>query len=585
MSLLRTWLSSESMSLRSSPSKKMDTFSDEDEEEDEGDAGARVVEERRLLKRTHSRSQSYPVEMERVLEGQRISSGSQHRKPAASSLRAWLRKRLRVLCATVFLALLPLITYTVALVVFGIVCSCQKTGVAPHAPCSLYDHWKMLRRHNIADLKTDTGISDKMNSFTLDRYVLKGKEEARSSRVLFIGIVKDAEESLGALTRDLDDLLEYFPHSVFQVCESCSKDNTRKVLRDWQRSHKQGRVSVPTASEWSRYSRWNKCRKRKDDMPDRGVYGLRERTLARLRNECMVYAMNHSQRYYDYMVTIDLDIARLDPKGVLDSFGAITWMKEEKSPWSTVCSNGKYLAGIYRDTYAHRTWVTDTSEHHLVVVKNAKWKGSIYRWVRDKFMHLKERELVASRVKDVSINEGTRKRLYEVNSCFGGLAIYDMHEVEQQECRYFGASHFWGKHSRPDCEHISFNACVAGRYKLNTTKNYHFSKTRLDDRYTVEVSRECGRHRRQGDCSQPLRNPRMQNWQGKASWKVNKSAQHIIVAFGYLMTILDLPLFMFSNDSLFVTSWVILYGALGALLYASIMLSFFVSKWRSRATP
>ena len=91
---------------------------------------------------------------------------------------------------------------------------------------------------------------------------------------------------------------------------------------------------MPEPKQWSPVSYATKCAKRRDD-PNRGVYGVRETVLAQLRNECLHHVkMTHAKEEYDYLVTLDMDIFRIDDQGVLDSFGAIAWMDDEESPWS-----------------------------------------------------------------------------------------------------------------------------------------------------------------------------------------------------------------------------------------------------------
>jgi hypothetical protein len=359
---------------------------------------------------------------------------------------------------------------------------------------------------------------------------------------------------LPTLTKDLDLILSHIPRSDFVACESCSTDSTRKILTEWRDRHYDGRVSVPSAREWSP-STMN-CTKYENEDPYNGVYGVREARLALMRNECLLSTLQKQgkgNKVYDYLVTLDMDIYRVDYQGVLDSFGAIQWMDEEKQPWSVLCSNGKFVNGIYRDTYAHRTPSIDTGEHHLKKLENRTI------WLRDKFMNLREREKVQKKVNDIVKDKHRRKKLYAVDSCFGGLAIYNMSLV--QNCTYYGNSlvnyKAWSsKYLRPDCEHIQFNACASGRYKIG------FNST--DKKYNYEVEDLNCEH-----CKPVLLNPRMQTWHGKGAWKgmLGPELLYPILFLGWWLMVIDMPLFFFSQDALFLVSWIIMYLVAGAALY------------------
>lgn len=540
------------------------------------DSCSAMEEGARLLKRSrsrevaavhHVRSQSCSVleverswrEAERARAAEDVPGKQQKKKRwkasrcagallcAATSYSSLNRRKRWALALMIFVFLLPVITYLVFYVVFGVVCACQKTGLSPKAPCTMFDHWRTLRRHSIADMRTDIGLTSRVNDFAIDAYVERGQQMARESRVLFVGIVNDAEDSLTTLTKDLDALLEHFPNSELVACESCSADQTRRVLREWQ-VNSGHHIHAPWPGQWSLSYNHNGCKKRTEKG---GVVGVREQRLAQLRNECLLWTEQRFGNSFDYMVMVDLDIFRVDPRGVLDSFGAISWMDEEKSPWSVVCSNGKYLNGVYRDTYAHRTPAIDTSEYELVVTRRTAKDGrrlDSRGWRHDKFLNLAAREQVQRRVRDIGRDETRRKRLYAVDSCYGGLAIYEMAKVRSERCHYYGMSQRKGADWKPDCEHVSFNACVSGRYKVNMTN----TGTRI---YGYENA--CGTGGGGLECSLALLNPRMQTWHGRAAWKVGGVLYGAVVVLGYAMSVFDAPLFFFSLDSHYATSWAV----------------------------
>ena len=118
-----------------------------------------------------------------------------------------------------------------------------------------------------------------------------------------------------------------------------------------------------------------------------------------------------------------------------------------------------------------------------------------------RYFNLREREKVQRKVKDISKDKKKRNKLYALDSCFGGVAIYDLQRI--RDCTYYGVAKINEriKYLRPDCEHVSFNACASGRYKVG------FNTTELS--YSAEVmDYNCE------GCSPALLNPRMQVWHG-----------------------------------------------------------------------
>ena len=143
-------------------------------------------------------------------------------------------------------------------------------------------------------------------------------------------------------------------------------------------------------------------------------------------------------------------------------------------------------------------------------------------------------------MRDIARDETRRKRLYAVDSCYGGLAIYEMAKVRSERCHYYGMSQRKGADWKPDCEHVSFNACVSGRYKVNMTN----TGTRI---YGYENA--CGTGGGGSECSLALLNPRMQTWHGRAAWKVG-GAVRCGGRPGARHERVRRPLFFFSLDSI-----------------------------------
>ena len=146
----------------------------------------------------------------------RKPSDSKYRRPGLRVSRFTLKWCLVVLFC-------PLVTYLILLAIFGSLCAGQRSGLAPKLPCSIYDHWKTLRRHNLFDLRIDAGLGGQITTFATTRNVREGIQESKNARILVTGLVSNAESSLPSMTQDLDMLLSHLPNAHVVVCESCSR--------------------------------------------------------------------------------------------------------------------------------------------------------------------------------------------------------------------------------------------------------------------------------------------------------------------------------------------------------------------------
>lgn len=215
----------------------------------------------------------------------------------------------------------------------------------------------------------------------------------KNKSIVICSIVRDAERGLRRNIPVIRDVCRRFDDYKVVVFENDSKDGTKNLLSEWVESAPQrvfaymtdtdGKATIPTFKE----SKGNPFfgHKRIDRM-------------AALRNQYMDLLWSKGWDA-DYLMVVDLDVAKIDLKGVLTSFN-------NEMEWDAVTafgySLGPTLKPRYHDTYALALFGDDTPQTEQKIADMQYQLGSIVKekqWVR-------------------------------VTSAFGGLAIYKMEAVK-----------------------------------------------------------------------------------------------------------------------------------------------------------
>ncbi len=211
--------------------------------------------------------------------------------------------------------------------------------------------------------------------------------------VIICSIVRDAERGLRRNISVICDLCRNFSDYKVVVFENDSKDRTKQLLTEWQESDPErvfaymkdtdGKATIPPFED----SRVNPFfgHKRIDRM-------------AALRNQYMDLLWSKGWNA-DYLVVVDLDVAKLDLEGILSSFN-------DDMEWDAVTafgySLGPSLKTRYHDTYALIMYGDETAQNERKIADLQYQLGPLMKnkqWVR-------------------------------VSSAFGGLAIYKMEAVK-----------------------------------------------------------------------------------------------------------------------------------------------------------
>ena len=168
------------------------------------------------------------------------------------------------------------------------------------------------------------------------------------STVVICGIVRNAEKGLKHNIPVIDDFVQYCKDYRIFVYENDSIDRTKLLLKKWQKKDEE-RIII----------KLNDCDKtnaipcfEKGNSVNPFFSQKRIDKMANLRNKYMDY-INHLDMPVDYVIVVDLDVAQLYLKGILDSFDSVI-------QWDAVCANGYSLSPKlrrrYHDTYALTLW-------------------------------------------------------------------------------------------------------------------------------------------------------------------------------------------------------------------------------------
>lgn len=211
--------------------------------------------------------------------------------------------------------------------------------------------------------------------------------------IIICSIVRNAERGLRKNIPVIRELCRNLYDYKVVIFENDSKDKTKQLLTEWMDSDSErvfaymtdtdGKATIPTFKE----SKGNPFfgHKRIDRM-------------AALRNQYMDLLWEKGWEA-DYLMVVDLDVAKIDLKGIMTSF-------DNEMEWDAVTafgySLGPTLKSRYHDTYAFYLYGDETPQT--------------------------EKKIVDMRYQLASVGNG--KQWFRVASAFGGLAIYKMEAVK-----------------------------------------------------------------------------------------------------------------------------------------------------------
>lgn len=245
----------------------------------------------------------------------------------------------------------------------------------------------------------------------------------KKSSIIICSIVRNAEKGLKKNIPIIKALCQQFKDYRIIVYENNSIDKTKELLISWHRSCPEKiHINIDDIDD-------------SETIPSvRSVksnpFFSRKRIakMAVLRNKYMEY-IDSNNWTADYLMVVDLDVARLDLKGILSSFTT-------KYKWDAVTAFGystspKFIRR-YHDTYALTLWEDNTPQTEHKISKLSYKLGKLKttdNWIR-------------------------------VYSAFGGLAIYNYNAIKGLRYQVINNN---DKRVEVKCEHYSIYKQMTAR--------------------------------------------------------------------------------------------------------------------------
>ena len=255
-----------------------------------------------------------------------------------------------------------------------------------------------------------------------------------SKRAVFSGCARDCATVISHVLNNVSQMAELFKESAFVFVENDSRDGTKFALERWCRGRLNARVIVLdglSAAATIRTARLSSARN------------------YLLSNVCRDFAD------YDYVFTLDCDDVNAPPID-LDSIARAVNFLQESGDRAAVFAN---QPGLYYDMWALR--------------HPTRCPGDIWEEVFDyaTVNHVPDQEAFEQTFLRRAFSLQLDAPPLEVDSAFGGLAIYKMESVLRNSRRYFGYKRKlvsprmaeWlgiraGEFGWQLCEHVSYHA-------------------------------------------------------------------------------------------------------------------------------
>lgn len=234
--------------------------------------------------------------------------------------------------------------------------------------------------------------------------------------VIICSIVRNAERGLLHNIPIIEKFCKMAKGYKVIIFENDSKDRTKELLRQWAERD----ANVYAFCEDNKT--FNTLKGAVDDSTEVNPFYCHKRIgkMVELRNQYMDYVWEHNLKA-DYLIVVDLDVDRIDLKGILSCFS-------HNNDWDAVTafgySFGPKLRKRYHDTFALEEYCT---------VDKPRTERNIEE-LQDKYRNIKGDKWI------------------RVDSAFGGLAIYRFEAVKGLHYQLLDND---DKHVACRCEHTS----------------------------------------------------------------------------------------------------------------------------------
>jgi hypothetical protein len=251
--------------------------------------------------------------------------------------------------------------------------------------------------------------------------IQKGKDILSNSKLIICSIVRDCAENLSINIPVINTICNYSKDYMVIIYENDSKDNTKDILREWAITKKNIFINIKD------FNLPKSIPKQNEITNINPYYSLKRiEKMAYYRNQYLEY-ISKNNIDGDFIIIVDLDVAKIEIEGILDSFG-------QSTKWDMIAANGYSLSPRFTKRY-HDTYALIEDGNQNAIQTEEVIKANQY-----KFSGL-----------------STGMPLVKVFSAFGGLAIYRFETI---------VGSFYEVHRNNDirvevkCEHVGLNSQI-----------------------------------------------------------------------------------------------------------------------------
>jgi hypothetical protein len=245
----------------------------------------------------------------------------------------------------------------------------------------------------------------------------KGIINASKSQILICGIVRDCGKALQNNISAIEQICSHFKNYQIVIFENNSKDSTKNILQKWALKNPNVKVFINDFDE----SIYLNIPIPSSFYPSNSKKRIQK--MVNYRNLYMDYIQqNHLQA--DFLCIVDLDVSKIDIKGVITSFGL-----EQK--WDAISANGISRTFLLKKRY-HDTYALTESEMDALLQTIPQIEENRYKWN--------------------FLKKGMP--IIRVASAYGGLCLYKFEAVKNLKYQLL-KNNYAGVEVR--CEHFSIH--------------------------------------------------------------------------------------------------------------------------------
>jgi hypothetical protein len=286
--------------------------------------------------------------------------------------------------------------------------------------------------------------------------IMDGYREMKKSSVEICILCREAENVALNISRRLYQLTSAFLEAHVTIIINDSEDDSAAGLGVFQRmtGGPGARNIFFSVESYTLYavrhmfnSRWFPPSRIYDSASFAKRRSVRYDRMSILRNRCLHQVLKRPRT--DYLIMNDADEEMNTDSfalhGIAHSFGLRSASMTRR--WNAVCANG--VGGVKRD----RVHLQKMYRNHSEPIPRPAWDwvfwdSLAYRDARFTKLSWREHQRQIHTPYDSPV---------EVDSCFGGLAVYDVsNSTDWSQCSYTS-------HEESDCEHVSFSMCLRRR--------------------------------------------------------------------------------------------------------------------------